>query len=118
MNKNIKTKWVKALRSGNYKQGKNSLAKVNKLGNVKYCCLGVLCDLYLKEHKQKWNPVNEDNDLSIGRKKETAVLPLNVRKWAGLDSNPILQSNNETLASMNDDGFTFKKLADAIENEF
>ncbi len=41
MNPEIKKKWVEALRSGKYKQGK----KVLRSGNEKFCCLGVLCDL-------------------------------------------------------------------------
>lgn len=37
MDKKLKTKWIKALRSGKYKQGSGRLKK----GNT-YCCLGVL----------------------------------------------------------------------------
>lgn len=40
MNKKIKKLWLKALRSGEYKQGKLALRIKNK-----YCCLGVLCDI-------------------------------------------------------------------------
>ena len=38
MNKEIKDKWVKALRSGEYKQGRLYLQRDNL-----FCCLGVLC---------------------------------------------------------------------------
>jgi len=55
MNKRIKTKWLKVLRSGNYKQGMTVLHSAGKRGgNYKFCCLGVLCDIYLKEKKLKW----------------------------------------------------------------
>lgn len=40
MDAEIKRKWIKALRSGTYKQGRNQLRK----GDA-YCCLGVLCDV-------------------------------------------------------------------------
>ena len=40
MNKKIKAKWLKALRSGKFKQGKDQL----RLGN-RFCCLGVLCEI-------------------------------------------------------------------------
>lgn len=40
MNKELKAKWVEALRSGKYKQGR---VKLNQGGH--WCCLGVLCDL-------------------------------------------------------------------------
>jgi len=41
MNRDLKDKWVKALTSGKYKQGRNLLRD----GEDRYCCLGVLCDL-------------------------------------------------------------------------
>lgn len=42
--KAFKTKWVKALRSGKFKQGINALKKDYE-GQIKYCCLGVACEL-------------------------------------------------------------------------
>lgn len=42
MNKTLKKKWLRALRSGRYKQGTANL-KVKKDGKLEYCCLGVLC---------------------------------------------------------------------------
>jgi uncharacterized protein YqkB len=48
--KKVKDKWVKALRSGKYRQGSESL-KVephsSKSGRTEYCCLGVACELGL-----------------------------------------------------------------------
>lgn len=46
MNKDIKRAWVKALRSGKYKQGRKQLRN----GNDEMCCLGVLCNLYAEAH--------------------------------------------------------------------
>jgi hypothetical protein len=43
MDANLKTKWVEALRSGEYKQGTEYL--LNRC-NGTYCCLGVLCVVY------------------------------------------------------------------------
>ena len=40
MNKRQATKWVKALRSGKYQQGKEVL-----FSEGRYCCLGVLCEI-------------------------------------------------------------------------
>lgn len=42
MNPEIKVKWLEALRSGEYKQGKSSL--YNRLHDS-YCCLGVLLEV-------------------------------------------------------------------------
>ena len=40
MNKEIKTKWLAALRSGKYEQGFGALKTPSG-----HCCLGVLCDV-------------------------------------------------------------------------
>lgn len=42
VNKEVLTKLCEALRSGEYVQGRGSLASVVG-GQVRYCCLGVLC---------------------------------------------------------------------------
>lgn len=41
MDKKLKAKWVKALRSGRYKQAEGFL----KTADGKFCCLGVLCTI-------------------------------------------------------------------------
>jgi hypothetical protein len=48
MNKRLKTKWVKALRSGKYSQARGTLKNFNLVGGEKftsYCCLGVLKEI-------------------------------------------------------------------------
>lgn len=40
-----KAKWVAALRSGEYRQGKMQLTKVHPDGSMDCCCLGVLCEI-------------------------------------------------------------------------
>lgn len=44
-----KTKWIEALRSGNYTQGHGFLKYTSINGIVKYCCLGVLCEVLKDE---------------------------------------------------------------------
>lgn len=41
----VLNKWVPALRSGEFKQGKGALKAVDPLGNAEHCCLGVACEL-------------------------------------------------------------------------
>lgn len=46
MDKVLKTKWIKALESGDYMQGKSWLRVVSEVGGpITYCCLGVLCEV-------------------------------------------------------------------------
>lgn len=46
LTKDLKNKWIDALRSGKYQQGHYSLKKPNDIGIQCFCCLGVLCDVY------------------------------------------------------------------------
>src|SRR3954466_4218538 len=45
----VKEKWVAALRSGEYKQGRSYLHSQNPDGEDRFCCLGVLCELAVQE---------------------------------------------------------------------
>lgn len=65
----IKKLWQKALRSGEYKKTRFNLCR-----NGRYCALGVLCDLYAKEHSLDDFEFHEYS------------IPLDVREWAGIDS--------------------------------
>ena len=62
MPKALKTKWVKALRSGKYKQGKYTLYSPRE-GNAapKFCCLGVLehCAMNGKVESMKYDSIVE-----------------------------------------------------------
>lgn len=115
----IKKLWIKALKSGKYKQGTECLRKVNK-----FCCLGVLSDLYAKENKIKWKKDKESYRLF----NEGYVLPSMVREWAGLDGhNPgVLITEkikkkidcnwkSSSLSNLNDKGCNFKQIAECID---
>lgn len=125
MNSQVKEKWVAALRSGDYQQGTNSLRS-----NQGFCCLGVLCDLYAKEHNENWEYVNAYSEQNTKAKdswyfqEETQFLPEKVMNWAQLeDNNPeveILDKDDnlleyEVLSHMNDVGKSFSIIADTIE---
>lgn len=101
MNANAK-KWVEALRSGAYKQGRARLKYRNT-----FCGLGVLCDLAEKAGVPDAWP----------RVMKTALLPKAVCDWAGLKSSPIMVSVSgyAVLANHNDDGMSFSEIADIIE---
>jgi len=94
MNKKVAQLWIKALRSGKYKQGQNVLLDEKN----RYCCLGVLCDLYNKDcrsHKKRELTVrksvepdsNLEDDLhSFSFGGQTFRLPAAVKRWAGMRS--------------------------------
>ena len=139
MNKENVKKWIAALRSGEFKQGKKRLRNLDTMGNKTYCCLGVLCEIA---------------DIEIW---EGAVLPpVAVADWLGLPiqaryADGLGRSNVATLtfeateserevimdkcgddvlsldatvapreeaylAALNDKGATFEQIADFIED--
>jgi hypothetical protein len=136
MKQNIMKKWVKALRSGKFKQGTGTLKQYNRKGKAEHCCLGVLCELYngeMRKNKKKTLPekvYDNDSDFSHGYsrfdgKKED--LPKEVKDWAGMrNSLGKFQANKvdeygdreECLADLNDMGQKFKTIADIIEKNW
>jgi hypothetical protein len=115
MKPEIKKQWVAALNSGAYKQTINYLKD-----DTGFCCLGVLCDLYLKEHNEKW----EERESYNGTKYfiddyEDEQLPRPVQRWAGLGQgvpDVCLDGDYRSLAELNDEGnYDFKQIAQIIE---
>lgn len=117
MNARVKKKWLRALRSGKYKQGRGQLHKVDR-DEHRFCCLGVLCDLYVKEHKQKWEMLADNGGSSLF-KGRAYYLPECVRKWAGMDSNYGKVSDcfgkYSSLTKLNDAGKRFSTIANVIQ---
>jgi hypothetical protein len=108
MNPEVKAKWVAALRSGRYQQGRQALRR----GHT-FCCLGVLCDISgLGEWSDNWYCPAGDSHGSLYH------LPNPVIEWAGVESDsPIvdLADSAEYLTELNDAGKTFEEIADLIE---
>lgn len=129
-------KWIKALRSGKYRQGQNTLKQFDSKGQPKHCCLGVLCELYndtMKKNKKKTLPekVINNYDFNYGITKfgsKTDILPKEVMKWSGIKDNigafiPLSKSNEgisheENLADLNDSGRKFQTIANIIEKNY
>jgi len=111
MNQDIKQRWVDALRSGEYEQG---LGCLHNSSDNSFCCLGVLTDLYIKEHGQQWHRPNIRTRLTF--QGEDAILPHGVMQWAGLNS-ACPRVGGSDIASHNDYGISFNRLAAFIEDE-
>lgn len=124
MDPSVKLRWVRALRSGEYKQGQGFLRQTLNNGELLYCCLGVLCELYSREYgNYHFEPpkVPGSGDLFMG---VNNVLPEPIRKWAKLPSplglpmythapNGVLKF----LTNINDEQFDFQTIADWIERQ-
>lgn len=112
MNPEIKQKWIDALTSGEYEQGAGVLREGNK-----YCCLGVLCDLYIKETnpEKDWEPVPipVQGDPCYSFLGATALPPLEVIHWAGLEQQDV-SFGGYYLITLNDNPTSFKDIAKHI----
>ncbi len=125
MKKAIKKLWVNALRSGAYKQTKNALARRYGPKEQRYCCLGVLCSLYMEQKGGKFEKASGGTNGALDFPNNDAggaLLPSKVQKWAGLiDVDPEVQDdsgNNTTLANLNDTRrWKFAQIADVIEEQ-
>ena len=100
MNKTAKKLWLKALRSGEYEQGRGRLCDPEG----RMCCLGVLYDVAVDGYWAKclfgWKPQN-----GYG-----VFLHDNISRPIGISKIEQIE-----LASMNDDGKSFAIIADWIE---
>lgn len=124
MDKTIKEKWVRALNSGVYQQGKCALKRVID-GQATYCCLGVLCDVMDLE----WKKTNIGANYNNGDHLEyietfepewegeqpiplTGSLSQNLLKKTGLEL-----FEHDKLIDLNDDeGAEFHQIAGWIED--
>ena len=107
MNEQVKEKWLSSLRSGDYQQTRLHLREGSG-----FCCLGVLCDLYGKEHNVEWELMNDDTYYEF--QGQTATLPSSVIEWAALKDHDF-GSGIDPLSALNDGGSTFNEIADLIE---
>jgi len=124
--KEIAERWIEALKSGKYEQGKMYLRRWGQ-----YCCLGVLCDLAVADGIGEWKighswyPVG----FEIGRITEYHYLPRAVAQWAGIknelapidlkwlsvqDQQRFRNRLDLSLAVLNDEGYDFKRIAKLI----
>ena len=94
MEPELKRKWVDALRSGKFEQGKTKLEE-----NGRYCCLGVLRHI-VDPKDMRYQPALGGGSLLNGEQ----------LKEYGLTSDEQI-----TLSTINDRGKPFSEIADYIE---
>ncbi len=100
----FRDKWVKALRSGEYKQETGMLGSQEEGG---FCCLGVACHLAVKEG------IIDSYDSGNGDLTQYDE----VIKALGLLTPSGQYGSTESLTYDNDIRFSFKGIADIIESE-
>lgn len=107
MKKDIKVKWIDALRSGKYEQGQKNLRSLDN----KFCCLGVLCDII---DNKKWETFEKANSA-----KQTYPYTYNgytgILNYKMVTELKIKDSEQVFLTNMNDTGKSFAEIADYIE---
>lgn len=131
MNKKVKRKWLKALRTlikdGGYRQGQGRLCTIpndpdseeSHKTDYSFCCLGVLQNLYHEEKGTEFDPdhfpdgqqspeVNEWADLNSEDGKDIHIGD----NFLGL---PMYEAYSDHLAEMNDMGANFRTIANWIE---
>lgn len=102
-------RWVSALRSGAYQQGKGALC-----ANGKYCCLGVACEIYRIAYGIDVGSDTRGRRTYYG---EAMRLPNTVRNVLGLATRTGRYSYDMSLASVNDRGGSFNQIANLIESQ-
>lgn len=113
LTKRLKNKWVKALKSGNYKQGRRCLKQKDEKGNYTYCCLGVMADIC------GLHPKLGDDTTFIGGRNFNGF-PLNEIALKGYTKIPTILHGDTNipniLAGMNDiRQCSFDEIADYIQ---
>lgn len=107
MNEEIRTKWVAALRSGQYKQGRLALRSQSNC----FCCLGVLCDIVQPEG---WSAGTGAGCLFFTHtdgSRQPALPPRSLLDAVGLSMQAA-----DRLSALNDKGRTFEEIANVIES--
>jgi hypothetical protein len=111
--KDIAEKWVAALRSGKYKQGKGLLRDRHN----NYCCLGVLCEILDTPHSlgaySGYYYYQDETQTAYA-----TILPKTVQSRAGMVSDRGDLPGMSPLSELNDIGTPFTEIADIIEREY
>jgi hypothetical protein len=121
MERQLRDKWITALRSGQYQQGQSYLKS-----NGAYCCLGVLCEIagheaaehspdgivgFLTTHAYPDDEPASEFAGPDGREESTATLSHRMLEELGLTG-----FNQDDLIEMNDtEAKNFDEIADWIE---
>ena len=99
-------KWLRALRSGDYKQTRHQLHIIYGK-NSGYCCLGVACEV---SGLGEW----DGEQFLVGDRMEACGLPAAVAEWLGMTD-----KQESKAANLNDmTELSFSEIADQFERKW
>lgn len=100
MNPEIKARWLEKLRSGEYLQGTGYLKAIDDSHKIRYCCLGVLCEIAVEDGILHVNPgtvvssIFSYADATNADDCNETILPDAVAAWAGINSEGLQERNH------------------------
>lgn len=112
MDKEIAFKWIVALRSGKYKQAKEHMRVKQKDGSYAYCCLGVLRHEVLGKKNAALNSNGDKVELLSERDLKDCKFKNTIF------DDPYIDKTGNTLSELNDNGRSFKYIANVIEKNW
>ena len=125
--------WLEDLESGDFKRCYGQLCSISKTGKLSFCCLGLACERFVskKNIEVLENDFNDDGKLlsyaktyegQEGKLPNSVVAKLKLHNDCGAFSLELLSEKykrkvdgNLDLASLNDDGWSFKEIAKFIK---
>ncbi len=113
MNHEIKTKWLAALRSGDYRKSVHVLKRYFKHVPARYCCMGVLCDIIKEDHPHAQELIEQKVASSMfgnSKMSKFALLDQETLSYTGVE-----MQQQRRLTTMNDKGASFLTIAKYIE---
>lgn len=110
MKYSVMKKWVKALRSGKYKQTTGQLRDYARYDEGKtYCCLGVLCSITKSKGWVGETVLPKHVVKKVGMKLDRGNGEINDEGW---------YDKGKCLSQLNDNGMSFKQIANVIEKVY
>ena len=105
--KEFKADWLKALRSGKYKQGIGRLEQSdgNGKGKLTYCCLGVACKMLYRKERITGTIIEDGAYLNVP----------DILRGGASENRIVAELTEMNDGDENGNNMSFKKIADWIE---
>ena len=120
MKADVKERWLKALKSGEFRKTKGQLARRRKKknGGYNHCCLGVLCEIEGLEKTKvnrtsvDWDEASDGLTYELNGSESALVLPFNLKLEVGIN-----EEQEVELTNLNDSTKTWDEVIKYIEEK-